>query len=85
MPVDVASALWFVCAESLANTVKHAERALGQRAARGSMTRVVWLSVEDDGVGGADAGGSGFVGLADRVAALGGRLTVASRPAAARA
>jgi len=37
------------------------------------------IEVADDGVGGADpAGGTGLLGLADRVAALGGRLDVAS-------
>jgi signal transduction histidine kinase len=37
------------------------------------------LSLRDDGVGGADATrGSGIVGLADRVEALGGRLEVHS-------
>ena len=34
--------------------------------------------VADDGVGGADAEGHGLRGLADRVEALGGRLTVES-------
>ena len=38
------------------------------------------LSISDDGVGGADAsGGSGLVGLKDRVEAGGGTLTVESR------
>jgi signal transduction histidine kinase len=39
------------------------------------------LEVVDDGIGGAStAGGSGLRGLADRVEALGGRLTVSSPP-----
>jgi signal transduction histidine kinase len=39
------------------------------------------LEVVDDGIGGAAAGGgSGLRGLADRVEALGGRLTVSSPP-----
>jgi signal transduction histidine kinase len=39
------------------------------------------LAVEDDGVGGAAPGpGSGLSGLADRVAALDGKLTVDSPP-----
>ena len=39
------------------------------------------LEVADDGIGGAAAGGgSGLRGLADRVEALGGRLTVSSPP-----
>jgi signal transduction histidine kinase len=36
------------------------------------------LEVRDDGVGGADRGGRGFVGMDDRVTALGGRLSVHS-------
>ena len=39
------------------------------------------LSITDDGVGGADPeGGSGLVGLRDRVEALGGELHVSSAP-----
>ena len=39
------------------------------------------VGVRDDGRGGADpAAGSGLRGLADRVAALGGRFTVTSPP-----
>jgi signal transduction histidine kinase len=39
------------------------------------------LSIGDDGVGGADAGGgSGLVGLTDRVEALGGRFALESPP-----
>jgi signal transduction histidine kinase len=42
---------------------------------------VLHLSIHDDGIGGADtANGSGLVGLADRVAALGGQLTLSSQP-----
>ena len=36
------------------------------------------LEVRDDGVGGADPGGHGLVGIDDRVTALGGRLTILS-------
>jgi signal transduction histidine kinase len=37
------------------------------------------LSIEDDGVGGADAAkGSGLIGLADRVEAIGGQMTISS-------
>jgi signal transduction histidine kinase len=42
---------------------------------------MLYLSVRDDGIGGADpAGGSGLLGLRDRVEALGGELSVRSRP-----
>jgi signal transduction histidine kinase len=34
--------------------------------------------VRDDGIGGADPGGRGLVGMNDRVAALGGQLSIVS-------
>ncbi len=81
LPDDVASALWFVCSESLANTVKHS----GGTRAQVSLTQSdgsVELSVQDDGRGGAETAGSGLTGLADRLATLGGALTVISPPGA---
>ena len=79
VPADVGSVLWFVCSESLANAVKHA----GARSVRIALTAedgLVRLAVADDGRGGADPRGSGLAGLAERVAALGGRLQVTSPP-----
>ena len=39
------------------------------------------LVIADDGIGGAaSGGGSGLRGLADRVEAIGGRLTISSPP-----
>ncbi|MEA2386647.1 MAG: hypothetical protein QOJ22_821 [Thermoleophilaceae bacterium] len=38
------------------------------------------LEVRDDGVGAADSEGHGLVGVADRVAALGGELRIKSQP-----
>ena len=77
-PIEVAA--YFVASEALANAAKYSEASridvsLGQRDGR------LVLSVGDDGVGGADAArGSGLVGLADRVEALGGSIRVSSRP-----
>ena len=74
------AAAYFVCAEALANVAKYArsDRAsVGIRREDGRLT----VLVSDEGIGGADpARGSGLRGLADRVEALGGRLTVASPP-----
>jgi signal transduction histidine kinase len=71
---------YFCTAELLANAAKHsfadklAVRAAGQHD-------VLLLSVADDGTGGADpARGSGLTGLAQRVAVVDGRLTIASPP-----
>jgi signal transduction histidine kinase len=77
VPAEVGSALWFVCAESLTNVVKHA-RARSVHVVLRADDATVRLSVEDDGKGGADPSGSGLVGLAARAAAVGGRLSVVS-------
>jgi signal transduction histidine kinase len=75
-PVEVAA--YFAVSEALANAAKHAQASLAQVEAR-ARDGVLELSVRDDGVGGATpGGGSGLVGLADRVEALGGTLTVHS-------
>ena len=70
---------YFVIAEALANVVKHAgasEARVSVSVAGGELTIVV----SDDGRGGATQTdtGSGLVGLADRVAAVGGTLSVDS-------
>lgn len=69
---------YFVGCEGLTNVIKHARAtAVTMRAVRRNGSLVV--SVADDGVGGARAReGSGLAGLADRVAAVGGRLHVES-------
>ena len=74
------TAAYFVASEALANAGKHAQASLvAVSAVRRNGSLVV--SVRDDGVGGAvAAGGSGLTGINDRVAALGGRLTVVSPP-----
>ncbi len=77
-PQPVEAAAYYVVSEALANVAKYAEatRATVEISVDGG-TLVV--EVADDGVGGADpAGGSGLSGLADRVAALDGTLTVDS-------
>ena len=77
LPEPVEAAAYYVVAEALANVQKHA-------AARRVVVSVTAdehgldVRVADDGVGGADAAGHGLRGLADRVEALGGRLTVES-------
>jgi signal transduction histidine kinase len=69
---------YFVGCEGLTNVIKHARAtAVTMRAVR--RNRSLLVSVADDGVGGARAReGSGLAGLADRVAAVGGRLHVES-------
>ena len=64
-------------AEALTNVAKHAAAGRAEVTARLD-TRPAARGVRDDGVGGARVDGSGLVGLADRVAALHGRLRVDS-------
>jgi PAS domain S-box-containing protein len=77
LPEQVEAAAYYVVAEALANVHKHAgARQVVVRATTDNRGLVV--EVVDDGVGGADEGGSGLRGLTDRIEALGGRLTLDS-------
>jgi len=75
-PVEIAA--YFVVSESLTNVAKYAQATQASVAVRRENGHVV-VEVADDGVGGADAAsGSGLRGLADRVAALDGTLSLES-------
>jgi len=79
-PPAVEATAYFVISEALANVARHARASKAEVTACGDGDRLV-VEVRDDGIGGAPArGGSGLTGLADRVAALGGRLTITSPP-----
>jgi signal transduction histidine kinase len=78
LPEQVEVAAYFVVAEALTNAAKHAQAAVIHVGleARNGLAR---LEIRDDGVGGAEpAGGSGLVGLTDRVEAVGGTLVLES-------
>jgi signal transduction histidine kinase len=78
LPGPVESAAYFVVSEALANVAKYAQATQAAVAVRRENGRVT-VDVTDDGIGGADAGrGSGLRGLADRVAALDGTLSLDS-------
>ncbi|GAA3227715.1 CHASE3 domain-containing protein [Nonomuraea helvata] len=78
-PVEVAA--YYVVCEALANTAKHARATVAKVRAE-ARDGVLHLEVHDDGAGGAAAGGgSGLVGVTDRVEALGGSMTITSPPA----
>jgi signal transduction histidine kinase len=75
-PVEVSA--YYVIVEALTNTAKHARASAASVEAEvaGGLLRV---TVRDDGTGGAClAGGTGLVGLKDRVEALGGRIILHS-------
>lgn len=69
---------YFVVSESLANMIRHSGAGHARVEARRLGKRLA-VTVRDDGVGGAYARpNGGLAGLADRVTAVGGRLTVDS-------
>jgi PAS domain S-box-containing protein len=75
-PVEVAA--YYVVAEALTNAAKHAHASL-VTVEVDVISGGLRVSVQDDGVGGANpARGSGLIGLTDRVEALGGRLSLHS-------
>ena len=80
LPPAVEAAAYFVVMEALTNVAKYASATAAEVTIEQINGHVV-IDVADDGVGGADpAAGTGLSGLADRVAALGGRLEVESPP-----
>jgi len=78
LPDHVEAAAYFLASEALTNAAKHSQAEEARLAAwRADGTLVV--EIEDGGIGGAGpANGTGLRGLADRVEALGGKLTVSS-------
>jgi signal transduction histidine kinase len=77
-PANVEGTLYFVAAEALANVAKYAKAS--EATVRVTSTdATVTLTVDDDGVGGADdTRGSGLRGLVDRVSVVDGTLRVSS-------
>ncbi len=78
LPERIEVTAYYVVSEALTNAAKHSQAS----AVRVTVTVTdggVRLSISDDGIGGADpAGGSGLIGLKDRVEAAGGTITIHS-------
>jgi signal transduction histidine kinase len=74
-PVEAIA--YFVVAEALTNVAKHA-CASHVEVTVGRHRDVLQVLISDDGIGGADPGGDGLAGLADRVTGVDGRLSVRS-------
>ena len=85
LPAEVETALYRIVQESLTNIVKHS-RADQVSVVVGRKENLVTVVVEDNGVGFDPGrprdGGLGLIGMRERVALLGGRLAVESRPGA---
>ena len=80
LPERIEVTVYYVVSEALANAAKHSE-ASAVHVAVAVTDGDVRLTISDDGVGGADPeGGTGLIGLKDRVEAAGGTLKVQSAP-----
>lgn len=78
LPAHVETTAYFVVAEALANTVKHAS-ATGATIRAAVRHGALELEIRDDGAGGADPRhGTGLAGLADRVESIDGTITITS-------
>jgi signal transduction histidine kinase len=74
--------LFRILQESLANVARHAQ-ATAVKVALERSGDLLTLTVQDNGVGmadGQDTRGCGLVGIADRVAAAGGKFAIDSEP-----
>jgi signal transduction histidine kinase len=82
LPAPVEAAAYYIVSEALTNASKYAAATrawVSLRVEEGTL----YLSVRDDGVGGADpTRGSGLIGLRDRVEALAGMIEIDSPPGA---
>jgi signal transduction histidine kinase len=79
-PVEVAA--YYVVSESLTNAAKYADTPVVHVAVSAD-GGALHVEVRDDGRGGADpSAGSGFLGLRDRVEAIGGTMHLTSPPGA---
>lgn len=80
LPELIESTAYFAIAESLANVAKHSQATRAWIRARIEDERVV-IEVRDNGIGGASLdAGSGVLGIADRIEAVGGELELVSPP-----
>ena len=80
LPNSVEAAIYYLVAEAITNVAKYAQATCASVAVKQS-NGFATVVVRDDGIGGAQpVPGSGLVGLADRVEALGGRLHIESPP-----
>ena len=81
LPSAVETTAYFIVAEALTNTIRHAEATRVTISGRIDLDTLD-LEIADDGRGGADdgAGGTGVRGLNDRAQAVGGTLEIDSPP-----
>ena len=81
-PIQIESAVYFVCVEALQNAMKHASTATGVWLRLSERSGSLRFEVRDDGPGFTLNGGPqrGFRNMHDRIEAIGGHLTIEAAP-----
>jgi signal transduction histidine kinase len=79
---EIDSAVYFTCAEAVQNAMKHADTATAVWIDLSQSGDVLRFEIRDDGAGftPADSAGRGLRNMRDRIEAIGGDVTVDSRP-----
>ncbi|OBF30855.1 histidine kinase [Mycobacterium sp. ACS1612] len=79
LPAATEICAYYIVSELLTNAAKHAHATAIQIDAHLEGTQLL-VSIRDNGIGGADAEGSGLTGVRDRVATVGGTCRLESPP-----
>jgi signal transduction histidine kinase len=82
-PQDVENAVYFCCLEGMQNASKHARTASNIEILLEERAGSLRFEVRDDGAGydtTSVRGGTGLSNMRDRLAAVGGEITVSSEP-----
>ena len=77
MVPKLETVLALVLREAVTNVIRHAKASVCRVGLHGTDNCVV-LTVEDNGIGGVRANGSGLAGMRERVQSAGGRLEIES-------
>lgn len=78
LPTHIQVGVYFAASELVTNVTKHAEATSIFLLAHHTPDGTLFVTVQDDGHGGAHTGGSGLLGVIDRIETLGGQLRISS-------
>ena len=78
LPTHIQVGVYFAASELVTNVTKHASATSIFLRAHHTQDGSLFVTVQDDGRGGAHTGGSGLLGVVDRIETLGGQVWISS-------